>query len=373
MTRVICTQANPAVLVWARKNSGRDTDGIAKRLGITPEAYLEVEAGARHLTLSQLRNFSDLVKRPLATFYLSSLPQDVTKPKDYRSATGSLGREAMLSFRKAERVQELSTIPFAAESSLFRLRADMQIAPTTLAAKAREAVGLTEERQKQFSNSEEFTNWLVEVLAAIGVHVLFHGYPISDSKAYTLSGTPPVIVVNRRDFLNSQLFSLLHELCHLLLRKPGMCDTIGAGGGSTLETYCNRLASNFIIPTDWITKVIDGYDQNSLATDDALDKLARTFSTSRDVVLLKLVELGSVEASAYTRMRSRWEAMFLAKRKGGRTSIKSNALKDNGGLFISEIATAYAANQIGVVDAADLLGINPSYVEDVVGVPGGAG
>jgi len=75
-------------------------------------------------------------------------------------------------------------------------------------------------------------------------------------------------------------------------------------------------------------------------------------------------------------MRSRWAAVFAAirkKRKGGRTSVKSNALKDNGGLFVSEVGRAYGADQIGVVEAADRLGINPGYVEDVVGAVGGAG
>ena len=108
---------------------------------------------------------------------------------------------------------------------------------------------------------------------------------------------------------------------------------------------------------------------------EALDQLAGTFSTSRDVVLLKLVEIGRVDANAYTQMRNRWEAVFNAmrkKRKGGRTSVKSNALKDNGGLFVSEIGRAYAANEIGVIEAADRLGINPGWVEDVVGVVGGA-
>lgn len=376
MTRVICARANPTVLIWARKNSGRDAPSIAKRLGITPEAYLEVEAGTRHLTLSQLRNFSNLVKRPLATFYLSSLPPNVKKPKDYRSSTGIIGREAMLSFRKAERVQEQSAIPFAADSALFRLRADLQLDAATLASNARDALGLTEERQERFQHSTEFTDWLVEVLASLGVHVLFHAYPIEDSKAYTLPGHPPVIVVNRRDFLNSQLFSVLHELCHLLLRKPGMCDAIGAGGGSALETYCNQFASNFIAPSEWFLRVIATYDQASLTSDEVLEKLARTFSTSRDVVLLKLVDVGRVAPDAYTEMRNRWAAVFAAMRKnrtGGRTSVKSNALKDNGGLFVSEVGQAYAANEISVIEAAERLGINPGYVEDVVGVVGGAG
>lgn len=376
MTRVVCTRANAAVLVWARKNSGRDVAGIAKRLGIAPEAYVEVETGTRHLTLSQLRNFSDLVKRPLATFYLSSPPPNVKQPKDYRSSTGTIGREAMLSFRKAERVQEQSEVPFSADSALFRLKADLQRDAAMLASNARDALGLTESLQEQFRSSTDFTDWLVEVLGSLGVHVLFHAYPIEDSKAYTLPGHPPVIVVNRRDFLNSQLFSVLHELCHLLLRKPGMCDTIGAGGGTTLEAYCNRFASNFIVPTEWFLRVVGTYDQEALATDEALDKLAKTFSTSRDVVLLKLVDVGRVDTNAYTQMRSRWAAVFAElrkKRKGGRTSVRVNTLKDNGGLFVSEVGRAYAANEIGVVEAADRLGINPGYVEDVVGVAGGAG
>lgn len=376
MTRLSSTRANPAVLAWARRNSGRDIDTIAKRLEIAPAAYAETEAGARRLTLSQLRTFADLVKRPIATLYLPSVPPDVKRPQDYRSSTGSVGREAMLSFRKALQVQELSTTPFAETSQLFAISATLSASPAVLAAEARAAVGLTPEQQTKFRNGAEFTRWLVDVLASLGVHVLFHTYAVGDSKAYTLSGVPPVIVINRRDFLNSQLFSLVHELCHLLLRKPGMCDTIGAGGGSILETFCNRFASNFIIPNDWITKVIEEFARDSLSSDDTLSGLAQIFSTSRDVVLLKLVDLGAVDASAYSEYRNRWEAEQTAirnKRKGGRTSVKVRTLNDNGSLFVSEVIDAYVSNHIGVVDAGELLGINPGYIEDVVGVGGGPG
>lgn len=374
MTRLKAVQAKPELLVWARKNSGRETDRIAKRLGLTTEQFAAVEAGDRKLTLAQLRLFAKLVKRPIAAFYLPSTPSNVTKPHDYRSASGSVGKEAMLSFRKAERVQELSTAEFRADSALFLIHPSTSVPPERVAALARSALGLTEQQQLSFRGSDQFADWLIDSLESLGVHVLLHAYSVDDSKAYTLDGRPPVIVINRRDYSTSRLFSILHELCHLLLRKPGMCDTIGTGGASNLETYCNRFAAEFILPTKWFEESIRIYEDDDLAEDETLSKLARSFSTSRDVVLLKLIQLGRVDKDAYDRYRARWDEERRERRKpGGRTSIRANALRDNGGLFVAEVADAYSANRIGLVDAADLLGVNPSYLEDVVGVVGGGG
>jgi Zn-dependent peptidase ImmA (M78 family)/transcriptional regulator with XRE-family HTH domain len=372
VARLKTTRANPTLIEWARRNSGCETDRIASRLRLTPEEYMAVERGERSLTLAQLRSFADLVKRPLATFYLASSPPDVVKPHDYRSSTGRIGREAMLSFRKAERVQESSRIPFKQDSSLFTLRPSLNLPPARLAARAREAIGLTDERQAEF-RSGGFSDWLVMTLQSLGVHVLFHAYPTEEAKAYTLPGEPPVIVINRRDYATSQLFSLLHELCHLLLRKPGMCDAIGPGGGSSIERYCNQFAASFLIPTDWLSASLSHIDIDALEEDDVLARLASVFSTSRDVVVIKLIELGYLEQDAYQRYRWRRQSEQTLRRQGGRTSIKANALRDNGGLFVAEVADAYAANEVGVVEAAELLGINPGYVEDVVGVVGGAG
>jgi Zn-dependent peptidase ImmA (M78 family) len=374
MTRLKAVQAKPDLLVWARKNSGRDVDGIGKQLHLTAEQYAAVERGERQLTLAQLRLFAKLVKRPIAAFYLPAAPANVAKPHDYRSASGTVGREAMLSFRKAERVQELSRAEYRSDSELFSIHATTSVPAARLAALARNALSLTEEQQLAFRGSDQFADWLIDSLEHLGVHVLLHAYSIDDSKAYTLGGKPPVIVINRRDYATSRLFSILHELCHLLLRKPGMCDTIGAGGASDLETYCNRFAAEFILPTAWFEERLQLYEDEELGDDETLGRLAKTFSTSRDVVLLKLIQLGRVDRDAYDRYRARWDDERRARQKpGGRTSVRANALRDNGGLFVSEVADAYSSNRIGLVDAADLLGVNPSYVEDVVGVVGGGG
>ncbi len=374
MTRLKAVQARPDLLAWARKNSGREVDGIAKRLHLTPEQYAAVEAGERPLTLAQLRLFAKLVKRPIAAFYLPSTPSNVTKPHDYRAASGTVGKEAMLSFRKAERVQELSTADFNSNSELFSIHPTTSVPAARVASLARSALNLTEAQQLAFRGSDQFAEWVIGSLESLGVHVLLHAYSTDDSKAYTMPGEPPVIVINRRDYATSRLFSILHELCHLLLRKPGMCDSIGAGGASDLETYCNRFAAEFILPTAWFDEYLKAYEEDELDDDETLARLAKTFSTSRDVVLLKLIQLGRVDKDAYERYRSRWDEEQRARKKpGGRTSIRATALRDNGGLFVSEVADAYSANRIGLVDAADLLGINPSYVEDVVGVVGGGG
>lgn len=369
-----CTLTNPAIVVWARKNSGKSIEQIARRLQLEVEDYLEVEDGKKHLSLGKLRTLAHTTNRPMATFYLPSPPADVKSTHDYRSSGGSISSEGMLSFRKSEKVQELTQIRLDTNSDVLKLKVNLAIDPSLVALEARTVLGITEDLQSNSRSSKQFTELLIDKIDKLGIHILFHSYPIEDSRAYTLPGNPPVIVINKRDYLSSQLFSLLHEFAHILLRKPGMCDSILSNHGGAVETYCHKFASNFILPEIWFKNISKHYSDTELLEDDNLQQLAAFFSTSKDVIIIRLTNIGRVSQIKCSEIRAKWKQEIIDernKRKGGRTSIKSNALNDNGSLFINEVGDAYASNKIGVVEASEMLSINPSYLEDVVGVMAG--
>lgn len=370
-----CTLTNPTIIVWARKNSGKSVEQLARRLQLEVDEYLEVEKGTKHLSLGKLRTLAQTTNRPMATFYLPNPPEDVKSTHDYRSSGGSISSEGMLSFRKSEKVQELTEIRLDEDAEVLKLKVNLTIDPSSVALEARTALGITEDLQANSKGSKQFTELLINKIDKLGIHILFHSYPIEDSRAYTLPGNPPVIVINKRDYLTSQLFSLLHEFSHILLRKPGMCDNILSNNGNAVETYCHKFASNFILPEDWFKDISKHYTDTELLKDENLQHLANFFSTSKDVIIIRLTNIGRVSQSKCNEIRARWKQEIIDernKRKGGRTSIKSNAVNDNGNLFINEVGDAYASNKIGIVEASEMLNINPSYLEDVVGVIGGS-
>jgi Zn-dependent peptidase ImmA (M78 family) len=62
----------------------------------------------------------------------------------------------------------------------------------------------------------------------------------------------PVIAVNRKLKANGRVFTLLHELAHLLIGESGVCDLaedhLGSPTDQRTEVFANRLAAAVLLP-----------------------------------------------------------------------------------------------------------------------------
>lgn len=61
---------NPKILVWARKKTGFDLNGVAKRLKVKPERIESWEEGDSRPTINQAMQLAEIYRRPLSLFYL---------------------------------------------------------------------------------------------------------------------------------------------------------------------------------------------------------------------------------------------------------------------------------------------------------------
>ena len=76
---------------------------------------------------------------------------------------------------------------------------------------------------------------------------VFRGFALADEFA-------PFVVINPRDSAAARCFTLLHELVHLWLGEPGI------SGGDPLdpvEVFCNKVASNFLLPDEELATALD--------------------------------------------------------------------------------------------------------------------
>ena len=76
---------------------------------------------------------------------------------------------------------------------------------------------------------------------------VFRGFALADEFA-------PFVVINPRDSAVARCFTLLHELVHLWLGEPGI------SGGDPLdpvEVFCNKVASNFLLPDEELATALD--------------------------------------------------------------------------------------------------------------------
>lgn len=105
--RAIATEINPDVLRWARETAGVEVQSLVRRFPKL-DAW---ERGSAKPTVSQLETLSDIYKRPLATFFLSSPPKEPPAPRDFRLLARDQGRtlskKTRLAMRAARRAQRI--------------------------------------------------------------------------------------------------------------------------------------------------------------------------------------------------------------------------------------------------------------------------
>jgi Zn-dependent peptidase ImmA (M78 family) len=129
--------------------------------------------------------------------------------------------------------------------------------PIEFASKIREIIGIDLKEQKKWLWDERgnkdfqhyrFLNECKETLNKLGI-LVFESERVSleEMKGLTLYYDEyPIIVLNGSDFVNSRIFSLFHELVHLMLGESAICDL---EEDNKKEVFCNAVAGEFLVPS----------------------------------------------------------------------------------------------------------------------------
>lgn len=122
----------------------------------------------------------------------------------------------------------------------------------------------------------------------------FRGFILSDTYA-------PVIFVNGRDAKSAQLFTIIHEMVHLLRAQTGVVDY---EGDTALENnlkighdekFCNRVAAEFLAPTDRLIEIWEEHSDKQ----KALEEACRRFKVSYVVCLRRARETNLISVESF--------------------------------------------------------------------------
>src|SRR5262249_43356016 len=113
----------------------------------------------------------------------------------------------------------------------------------------------------------------------------FRGFALSDDYA-------PLVFVNGADAKSAQMFTLAHELAHILLGEIAVTD-VGPASRPTqcLEAWCDRAAAEFLVPAQEL-KV---YWQHIRREAQPFVLIAREFKVSPIVAGRRAMDLGLVD------------------------------------------------------------------------------
>ncbi|MGP8068116.1 MAG: helix-turn-helix domain-containing protein [Thermoplasmata archaeon] len=353
-------------------------EDLAIRLSVDATRISAWEHGKEQIPISKLRQFAQVVHRPLAAFLLPTPPVESELPKDFRSIPGSGGPgvftpETLLALRKARRVQAA----YAAlnPEAVSRTRRGLPIIrtvenPETAAAKVVGQLGLYEwpAVPKFKTDRIALRTWRASV-EKTGVLVLQLSFPIDDARGFSLADEGvPTLVLSEHDSPKARVFTLFHELCHALVRTGGICDPLsgGDGAGKSVEAFCNHFAGALLVPAESLLSELPDW---KLELDDIRD-LSTRFQVSSEVILRRLLILGRLKQTEYSGLVSEVRAPFVGKKRlerpmtGGR-DIAVARVNEYGGTFVSVILESARRGEINASDVADLLDIRLKHLESI--------
>lgn len=375
----------PSILVWARETLGMSIAEVANKIDKDRETVRQWEIGKSTPSLAQLEKLAyTIYKRPLAVFFLPKPPKESTAKQDFRTLPdkeiANLSPELRLIVRKAKYNQFVLKEINKGENPLskplhkefvFKLSNN----PTKTANKLREYLGISKRLQSGFKNSEHAFSYYRNLLENNGISIF--QYSLNEVRGFSLMDKEfPVIVVNSSDSPNGKIFSLIHELCHILFNTGGVFRDIHTGelksSINKIEIFCNQFASDFLIPSDDLLKesaIIENGNSKEWS-DDVLQEIANTYKVSKEVVLRKLLQNNMTTESFYLKARARWNAKYKKDKEekkknqqGGPTYHVTN-ISHLGKNFVSKVLNSYHSGVISAPQVADILNIKISRIKE---------
>jgi Zn-dependent peptidase ImmA (M78 family) len=339
--------ATPAILKWAREQSGYTVEDAAEaaRIG-KPDKLSGAEAGTGHLSMRELERLAKAYQRSVAFFFLANAPGEApveTQFRRLRDAPGPPWPPALRHLVRAVRerqddaialLEALEQPPRWPEAQL-ELSRDAEVFGSAI----REVLDLPQPEMA----AHPMRTW-VDAIEDLGVLVMQSGdVPLAITRGFA-SPDPlvPAIVLNTKDDYRARIFTALHELVHLVHPQP-------PGEG-------------------WIEQAAGAAFMPSATFDAAFRRARRTQPTLLSAAEWVAAQYGASPRAAATRARQRelltWDELNAVYREldlrpappasqGG--NYYRNVLTWLGPAFTRLVLTAFDAQAVNFTTASGML------------------
>jgi len=358
MSKSIEVKTNPKVLKALRETSGYTIEEVAKKLNTTIGKINETEEGFSSFTLTQIKKLADIYKRPLGAFFTNTLPKMVELP-DYRinrekrltpQVYTAQRRAYYLTNKLIELTDKRSQIP-----SLIEI-----LKPDELAREFRKYLNADLLKAKK---SEELLAYYKQVLEEkLLISIIELPLKADDVRGFSISSGISCIVLNEEDKPQIKLFSLFHEVYHLIKRTSGICSIEIEQKGRGIESECDSFSAEFLVPLDDLEKECKNF---SRLDETAISKLSEIYGVSKQVIMLRLLWSGYITNEKYNQLKKEGVEKLKEKKQKifGRRNWDKVFRNRVGNLAVKETNNAYRSGKISYSEVFDILNMKTKYIE----------
>jgi Zn-dependent peptidase ImmA (M78 family) len=360
----------PALVTWARKRAGLSIEEAVARF----PRIADWEKGASFPTYPQLEQLSDLLKLPIAVFFFPTPPNVPQIRETFRTLPDvefeRIPSRIRLLVRKAKALQlnlvELTQARNPAKRLITREIHVSNASVVKLATAVRDYLGVSLEQQIQWPDDDDALKQWRSALFDVGIFVFKDAFRLDEFSGFCLYEDEfPIIYVNNSSAKTRQMFTLFHELAHLLFHTSGI-DTLSdayvphlRGEARRIEVLCNRFAAEFLVPIKTFNADVHGRE----VSEALAEELAARYHVSREMIFRRFLDRGEIDEARYTEAAARWSGQRHANGPGG--DYYWTKLAYLGRDYVSLAFRQFYQNRIDETQLADYLDTKPRNVSDL--------
>jgi len=296
---------NSKILIWARETSGTTIQEAKEKFG--EDKLAAWENGTEFPTYAELKKIGSYYRKPIAVFFFPEPPSIKDIPASCRTLPVEkntvFNRDVtkMVDWARTMQINlyELHDQSNPAKISINSINFDLSDLTAT-ARHLRSILSVDLATQKKFASRRDAFEFWRDCFYEIGIYVFKNAFKDTSVSGFCIyDDIFPVICINNSLAYSRQIFTLFHEVYHLIRKTSGVDLLKDVSTNSHLqddvEYLCNRFAGKFLVPDGDFTRLIAGKE----ITDKAIQAWSNVYSVSRVVILHRLLEANCISYDFY--------------------------------------------------------------------------
>lgn len=305
---------NPSVITWARDRAGFSLEDALRHF----KKIQHWEAGTALPSYPQLEQMAEKFKCPIAVFFFPAPPDLPDVEKSFRTVShqefAAMPRTIRGFLRRGQAMQlnlsELNDGRNPAERLITKdLNFSTNASLVEVATKVRDYLGVTIEQQVTWRSADQALEEWRKIFASVGIFVFKDAFHADGYSGFCLYDDEfPIIYVNNTCAKTRQIFTLFHELGHLLFHTSGI-DALNDNyvrnlrdDDKRIEILCNGVANMMLVPDNDFDRLILGQKPDR----DLAARLAIHYCVSREVIYRKLLDRHLIDQREYENAAAIW-------------------------------------------------------------------
>jgi Zn-dependent peptidase ImmA (M78 family) len=369
---------NPKVLKWARERAKCSLEDVSIKLKKDIKTIEKWESGEETPTYVQLEKLSyELYKRPIALFFFPEPPEEPDQQSEFRTLPEfeieNLSSDTLYALRQAKAMQlSLKEINDNINPSEKKIFDDLSISLadnlSNVTQIVRDYLGIQLDEQLAWRDSDFALKTWRNLIEKSGIFIFKRSFKQKDISGFCLIDQEfPIIYLNNSTSKTRQIFTIFHELAHLLLQTNGITkldinyiDYLN-GENKDIEIFCNRFASEFLVPSN---DFLESVRQKNI-DDDFINNISLRYKVSREVVLRKLLDTNLISENYYQMKVQSWNENYEENRKLKKSSggdYYATQATYLGETYLKLVFRKYYQGRLDIEQLADYLNVKVTNV-----------